>query len=65
MKTKDVQKIRDETVQELSIKAQQLKEELARLSIEAMANHPKNTNAIGKKKKELAVILTIIREKRD
>lgn len=65
MKTQDIQKIRDENVQELRIRTQQLKEDIARLSIEAMVNRPKNTNGIAKKKQELAVVLTIIGEKKE
>ena len=64
MKSSDLQKLRDETVQELGVRAQQIKDEVAHMHIEAMVNHPKNTNAIGKKKQELAKVLTVIREKK-
>ena len=64
MKIKDLQKLRDENPKELMLQAQRLKEEIARLSVEAMVNRPKNTNAIGRRKQELAAVLTIVREKR-
>ncbi len=64
MKIKDVQKMRDENVGELRVKAQKLKEEIARMQVEGMINRPKNTNAISHKKKELAILLTVIGEKK-
>jgi ribosomal protein L29 len=63
MKTKVIQKLRDQSAQELMLSAQKMKEEIARLSIEGSVNRPKNTNALGLKKQELAATLTIINEK--
>lgn len=63
MKTKALQKLRDQSAQELMLAAQKLKEEIAHMSIEGSVNRPKNTNALSLKKQELAVTLTIINEK--
>lgn len=64
MKTKELQKLRDQNADELRLSAQKLKDEIARLSIEGSVNKPKNSNALGAKKRELAVMLTIINEKK-
>ncbi|MBP9815813.1 50S ribosomal protein L29 [Candidatus Woesebacteria bacterium] len=64
MKTKELQKLRDQNANELRLSAQKLKDEIARLSIEGSVNKPKNSNALGAKKRELAVMLTIINEKK-
>ncbi|KXK11708.1 MAG: 50S ribosomal protein L29 [Microgenomates bacterium OLB23] len=63
MKSKELQKLKDQSAQELMLSAQKLKEEIARMGIEGSINKPKNTNALGKKKQELAVVLTILNEK--
>jgi len=64
MKSKELQKLRDQNANELRLSAQKLKDEIARLSIEGSVNKPKNSNALGAKKRELAVMLTIINEKK-
>ncbi len=64
MKSKELQKLRDQNVTELRLGAQKLKDEIARLSIEGSINKPKNSNALGEKRRELAVTLTIINEKK-
>lgn len=63
MKTKVIQKLRDQSAQELMLSAQKLKEDIAHMKIEGSVNRPKNTNALSLKKRELAVILTIMKEK--
>jgi ribosomal protein L29 len=63
MKTKELQKIKDQSAQELALSAKKIKEEIAHMSIEGSINKPKNTNALSKKKQELAVVLTIMNEK--
>jgi len=59
-----MQKIKDQSVQELGISVQKIKEEIARLSIEGSINKPKNSNALGNKKRELAVMLTVMNQKK-
>ena len=47
MKSKELQKLRDQNANELRLSAQKLKDEIARLSIEGSVNKPKNSNALG------------------
>lgn len=63
MKKNDIKKLHDETAVSLLKKAQNLKVELATLRINAKSNPPKDTNTVSKKKKELAILLTIAQQK--
>ena len=63
MKKNDIKKLRDETAVSLLKKAQVLKTELATLRINAKSNPPKDTNTVSKKKKELAILLTVAHQK--
>ena len=49
---------------ELAKEAQKLREEIAKAKLELKVNPPKDTNMLFKRRKRLAVILTIISEKR-
>lgn len=50
---------------ELEKEAQKLREEIAKLKLELRVNPPKDTNMLFKKKKKLAVILTLINESKE
>ncbi len=62
--TKD---LKSKTVDELKKEAHSLREEIARLGLEAKVNPPaggsKDSNLLFKKRKRLAVILTLISQK--
>lgn len=62
-----MRKITDElmakTRQELEKEAYKLRQEIARLKLEKKVTIPKDTNLLKKKKKMLALILTLINEK--
>lgn len=53
------------TVSELEKEEKKLREEIGKLRLEWKVNPPKDTNAIFKKRKELAVILTVISQKKE
>ncbi len=59
--------LKSKTVVELNKEARSLREEIARLDLEAKANPPagssKDTNLLFKKRKRLAVILTLVSQK--
>ncbi|OGK27809.1 50S ribosomal protein L29 [Candidatus Roizmanbacteria bacterium RIFCSPHIGHO2_02_FULL_40_13b] len=63
MKKKDLVKLREETIESLTKKAHVLKSEIARMILDWKSNPPKNTNQISNKKRELANVLTILRQK--
>lgn len=52
------------TKEELEKLAQSLREEIAKLRLEVKVNPPKDTNLLIKKRKILALILTLITEKK-
>lgn len=52
------------TRKELEKIVQHLREEIAKLRLEAKVNPPKDTNLLVKKRKTLALILTLISEKK-
>jgi len=53
------------TEQELTTLIQALRLEIAKMNIERSTTQPKNTNSISNKKRQLAVLLTVLRQKRD
>lgn len=63
MKRKQLEEIKLKTIKELKIQLSDLKKEVADLTIEMATGKNKNVALIGEKKKEIAVILTIIRQK--
>lgn len=55
----------DKSIQELTAEVQKMRTEIAKLLIEYKVKPQKDTNYIVKKKKELAVMLTLLQEKKD
>ncbi len=53
------------TEQELVSSIQALRLEIAKLNVERSTTQPKNTNIISNKKRQLAVLLTVLGQKRD
>ena len=64
MKKKKIE-IKSKSIPELEKAEIKLREEIARLRLELKVNPAKDTNIIMKKRKELAVILTIMSQKKD
>lgn len=62
---KQTKELKEKTVNELEKTVQNLREEIARLRLELKVNPPKDTNLLFKKKKRLAVVLTILTEKKE
>ncbi|OGK11855.1 50S ribosomal protein L29 [Candidatus Roizmanbacteria bacterium RIFCSPLOWO2_01_FULL_37_12] len=52
------------TTGDLEKEAQKLREEIAKLKLEIKVNPPKDTNSLFKKRKRLAVVLTLIGERK-
>lgn len=63
MRKKEVAELKAKSIKELKKKAQVLREEIAKEKVEFEVNRPKDTNTTFKKRKRLARVLTIIREK--
>ncbi|MFA6080933.1 MAG: 50S ribosomal protein L29 [Patescibacteria group bacterium] len=53
------------TVKELERDAVLIREEIAKLQLSFKSNPPKDTNSIVKKRKQLAVLLTVLSEKKE
>lgn len=64
MKGIDINKFRQLDEAKLRVEIDKVHRELAKMRVEMKSAKVKNTNAIPMKKKELAVLLTILREKR-
>ncbi len=62
---KSVKEIKDKTVQELEKQAVSLVEEIAKLKLSEKSTPVKDSNAIAKKRKYLAVLLTVLSEKKE
>lgn len=62
---KYIKQIRDESIERLEKDAQRIREEIAKEKLEAKVNQPKDTNKLFLKRKKLAVILTILSEKKE
>ena len=60
-----VKDLKDKTIKELVKREDALRQEIGKLTLEFKVNLPKNTNQIFRKRKELAVVLTLIKEKKD
>ncbi|MDD5415570.1 MAG: 50S ribosomal protein L29 [Candidatus Daviesbacteria bacterium] len=63
MKKNDFLQIKGLDVRELKVKARTLKEEIANLTLDKNMKKLKDLKMVSKKKKELAQILTIIKQK--
>ncbi len=57
------EKYRKMSVSDLSRLEQDLRREIAKIRLELKVNQPKDTNILSRKRKELAVLLTIKSEK--
>lgn len=64
MKGIDTNKFRQLDEAKLRVEIDKVHRELAKMRVEMKSTKVKNTNIIPMKKKELAVLLTILREKR-
>lgn len=53
------------TIKELEKQSQVLREEIAKLVLNQRVNPAKDTNVVVKKRKELAVVLTILLQKKE
>ncbi|MBI4038289.1 50S ribosomal protein L29 [Candidatus Daviesbacteria bacterium] len=63
MKTNDFKKLKNLTMEEIKQKAQEAKKELAKLVMDKNMKKLKDVKAVSKKKKELAQLLTLGRQK--
>lgn len=61
---KTVKQYEEKTVALLLKEAEELKKEIGKMSLEAQTNPQKDTNALMKKRKALAVLLTVLSEKK-
>ena len=57
--------ISQKTVQELEKSVADLRLELAKLTVESSVSQQKNTNTAPNKRKQLAILLTVLRQKKD
>lgn len=62
---KNVKKLREKTIKELETEAQKLEKEITKLKLEWKMSQPKDTNVLYKKRKNLAVILTLLTAKKE
>ncbi|MCL4363682.1 50S ribosomal protein L29 [Patescibacteria group bacterium] len=61
---KSVKELNDKTVSELEKQLNLLKEEIAKFKLSETSSPQKNTNLLFKKRKQLAVLLTVLEEKK-
>lgn len=64
MKTKEIEKIKDMVPADLQKEVLVLKKDMAKAALENHVNQPKNSNLISIKKKKLAVLLTVLNQKK-
>jgi len=62
--SKSMKEASQKTVQELEKSVVDLRLELAKLTVEASVSQQKNTNIVANKRKQLAVLLTALRQKK-
>ena len=62
---KNIKELKNKSVADLSKEEQKLRTEIAKLNLEAKVSPQKDTNLIFKKRKRLAVILTLLGEKKE
>ncbi|MEK7110173.1 MAG: 50S ribosomal protein L29 [Patescibacteria group bacterium] len=55
----------EKTSKELEKEAIVIREEIAKMQLSFKSNPPKDTNSLVKKRKQLAVLLTVLGEKKD
>ena len=63
MKTKQLKKLHQETRADLTKQADKLRTELTKLALEVGAGKVKDTNLVKKKRRDLARVMTIVKEK--
>ncbi len=61
---KNIKELQSKSVSELDKQVNDLRNEIAKLTLDVYANKPKNTNQVAMKKKQLAVVLTVLSAKR-
>lgn len=62
---KKISELKGKSKDELEKEVQALREEISKLKLEFKVNPAKDTNILAKKRKKLAVILTLIGEKKE
>ncbi|PIQ71859.1 50S ribosomal protein L29 [Candidatus Roizmanbacteria bacterium CG11_big_fil_rev_8_21_14_0_20_37_16] len=62
--SKSMKEASQKTVQELEKSVVDLRLELAKLTVESSVSQQKNTNTVPNKRKQLAVLLTALRQKK-
>ena len=62
--SKFMKEMSQKSVQELEKSVADLRLELAKLTVEASVSQQKNTNTVPNKRKQLAVLLTALRQKK-
>ena len=64
MKKKDINKLRQLSVDELGQKTEELERELVKIKMDKALGKLKDVKKVAKKRKEIAIVKTIISEKR-
>ena len=59
-----MKEVNNKTVQELEKSIADIRLEIAKLVVESSVSQQKNTNTIPNKRKQLAVLLTVLRQKK-
>jgi ribosomal protein L29 len=62
---KEVKELKQKNIKELRKEIENIRQEIAKLKLEQKINPPKDTNLLKKKRKKLAVLLTVLKEKED
>ncbi|GEM_PF-1237336 len=62
---KQMKQLKDRSTKELEKEEQKLRQEIGKLILEQKVSPPKNTNVIHRRKKTLAVVLTVLHAKRE
>ncbi len=59
---KETKELKGKSILQITKDVQTLREEIAKLKLEVKVNPQKDTNIIGKKKKKIATLLTVLSE---
>ena len=62
MKT-SIKQLDKKTIKELISEIEKIRQEISKLQLEKKVSPPKDTNTIKKKRKQLAILLTVMRER--
>ncbi len=60
---KNIKNLREKNIKELNKEIDNLKKEIAKLNLSKKSSPVKDTNLLFKKKKQLAILLTVLNEK--